>query len=304
MSKRVLSGERFADVGRGIELCYETFGDPADPPLLLIMGLGVQLIGWQDDFCQGLAARGFHVIRFDNRDAGLSTRIKGRPPTLLQIVTRRFHPKQYTLADMADDAAGLVRELDLGPVHLVGASLGGMVAQTVAARHPDAVRSLTSIMSTTGSRFKGQPRLDIYRYVLAQAPRGREAFVEHAAKLFAAIGSLGFPTDPEEVRERARRSFDRGTNPAGSGRQLAAILKSGDRTSELRGITAPTLVIHGSADKLVAPSGGRATARAIAGAELMEIEGMGHDLPRGVWPRVLAGIADHAHAADRALQAA
>ena len=149
--------ERFCDVGRGVTLCYETFGDPSDPPLLLVMGLGMQMVGWHEDFCAELAGRGFHVVRFDNRDAGRSTHFPVRAPTVRQLFARRFAPEQYTLADMAEDAAGLLRELDLAPAHVVGASMGGMIAQTLAARHPESVRSLVSIMSNTGSRFSGQP---------------------------------------------------------------------------------------------------------------------------------------------------
>ncbi len=282
--------EQFADVGRGITLCYETIGDPADPPLLLVMGLGMQMIAWRDGFCQMLAERGYHVIRFDNRDAGRSTSIDAPPPGIKELTTRRFDPRQYTLADMGDDTAGLLRELDLGPAHVVGASLGGMIAQTVTAQHPNSVRTLTSIMSTTGSRFKGQPRLGIYRYLLRAAPQERDAAIEHVARIFEAIGSPGFDTDLEAVRAQAGRAYDRGRDPAGTGRQLGAVLKSGDRTRELGAITAPTLAIHGSADPLIAPSGGLATAAAIPDAELMTVEGMGHDLPEGVWPRVVEAI--------------
>ncbi len=304
MSALEPSGERFVDVGDDFTLCYETFGAPSDPPLLLVMGLGMQMIAWHDDFCAGLAAEGYYVVRFDNRDSGRSTSGHGPPPSLQQLLTRRFGAHQYTLEDMADDAAGLLRELDLAPAHVVGASLGGMIGQSLAARHPDSVRTLTSIMSTTGNRFRGQPALGIYRHLLAQSPREREAFVEHVTKLFAVIGSPGFPTDPEEVRARAERSFDRGVNRAGTGRQMAAILKSGDRTRDLRRITAPTLVIHGSADRLVAASGGRATAAAIPGADLMVIEGMGHDLPSALWPRITGAVAERARRADCALQTA
>ena len=247
--------ERFADVGGGITLCYETFGDPAHPPVLLIMGLGMQLLGWDARFCQQLAERGFHVVRFDNRDAGLSTSVDAPVPGLRQLVTRRFDPRQYDLADMATDAAGLLRELDLAPAHVVGASLGGMVAQTMAARSPGTVRTLTSIMSTTGHRVKGQPALSRYRFLLRPAPREREAFLDHNVALWQAIGSKGFPVEELEVRERAGRAYDRARNPAGTGRQMAAVLKSGDRTREVRRVTAPTLVIHGSEDTLVKPVG-------------------------------------------------
>ncbi len=295
--------ERFAEAGNGITLCYETFGDPADPPLLLVMGLGMQMIAWPDDLCEELAGRRFHVVRFDNRDTGRSTLIDMRPPSLAQIATRRFAAEQYTLDDMAGDAAGLLAELDLAPAHVVGASLGGMVAQTLTARHPGSVRTLTSLMSTTGHRFKGQPELATLRVLLQRAPRGRDEFVEHFARVFELIGSPGFPRDMDELRDQAGRTYDRGTNPAGTGRQLAAVLKSGDRTKQVRTIRAPTLVVHGTEDRLVRPSGGRATADAITGAELMLVDGMGHDLPRAVWPRIVEAITDRARRFDRALAA-
>jgi pimeloyl-ACP methyl ester carboxylesterase len=286
--------EQFCDVGRRVTLCYETFGDPADPTALLVMGLGVQMIGWREDFCRELAGRGFHVVRFDNRDAGRSTHFPGRPPTAGQLVRRSFGPEQYTLEDMAEDTAGLLRELDLGPAHVIGVSMGGMIAQTLAVEHPEQVRTLTSIMSTTGSRFKGQPSLAIYRFLLKRAPRERDAYVEHTARIFKAIGSPGFDQDDSEIRDLAARSYDRDDDRNATGRQLGAILASGDRTRRLGKITAPTLVVHGDSDRLVSPSGGRATAKAIKGAELMVVEGMGHDLPRQVWPRVIDAVAAHA----------
>jgi pimeloyl-ACP methyl ester carboxylesterase len=296
--------EHQCDIGGGITLCYETFGDPGDPPLLLVMGLGMQMIGWHEDFCELLAQSGFHVVRFDNRDAGHSTHFRSRPPTQAQLLTRRVEPVAYRLEDMADDAAGLLRELELAPAHVVGASMGGMIAQTLAARHPESVRSLVSIMSTTGNRWKGQPKLGVLRYLLRQAPTEREAFVEHIARVFSAIGSPGYPADLDYVRERAGRSYDRDRDPAATGRQLAAIIASGDRTRDLRRIAAPTLVIHGAADRLVNKSGGRATARAIPGARLKLIDGMGHDLPRGAWPEIVGAIVEHARAADRTPQPA
>ncbi|HEY2162173.1 MAG TPA: alpha/beta hydrolase [Solirubrobacteraceae bacterium] len=295
--------EQFCDVGRGITLCYDTFGDPGNPPMLLIMGLATQMIAWPEEFCEGLADRGFYVIRFDNRDAGRSTNIEGRPPTPRQLLRRRIDPVLYTLSDMADDAAGLLRELDLSPAHIVGVSMGGMIAQTLAAEQPAAVRSLVSIMSTAGNRWRGQPAFGIYRFLLRRAPQEREAFVDYLATLFGAIGSPGFPRDEQRVRQIAALSYDRGHDPASSGRQLGAIVASGDRTEALRRITAPTLVIHGTRDKMVRPSGGRATARAIPNARLMMIEGLGHDLPADAWPRLIDAISDHAHAADSALVA-
>jgi pimeloyl-ACP methyl ester carboxylesterase len=199
---------------------------------------------------------------------------------------------------MAEDAAGLLAELDLSPAHVIGASMGGMIAQTLAARHPESVRSLVSIMSNTGSRIFGQPSLKSYTLLLRQAPSGRDAYIAHIDRLFAAIGSPGIPRDLEDVRVVAAVSYDRDHDPDGPSRQLAAILASGNRAAELRRITAPTLVIHGKADRLVAYSGGRATARLIPGAKLMSVEGMGHDLPRALWPRMIDAIAANAARAD------
>jgi pimeloyl-ACP methyl ester carboxylesterase len=292
--------EQFCDVGRGISLCYETFGEPSDPTALLIMGLGTQMVAWQEDFCNELAARGLHVVRFDNRDIGRSTHVSGRPPSTAELLLRSGRAARYTLADMADDSAALLTELDLAPAHVIGASMGGMIAQTLAARHPQAVRSLVSIMSNTGSRRSGQPSLRVYPIFLRRPPRGREALIAHMERLFAVIGSSGLPRDVDDIRAVAAASYERDHDPEGPGRQLAAIIASGNRTAELARIAAPTLVIHGSADPLVAPSGGRATARAIPGAELLMIEGMGHDLPRAAWPQLLDAIASHALRADSA----
>jgi pimeloyl-ACP methyl ester carboxylesterase len=290
--------EQFCDVGRGITLCYETFGDPSDPTGLLVMGLGTQMIAWHEDFCRQLADRGLHVVRFDNRDIGRSTHLSGAPPTIAQLLTRSRRAARYSLADMAEDAALLLERLSLGPAHVIGASMGGMIAQTLAARHPAAVRSLVSIMSNTGSLFSGQPSLRVYSTFLRTAPRQRDAFIEHMTGVFRAIGSPGELRDLDEIRELVAASYDRDHDPEGPGRQLAAILAAGNRTQELRGIDTPTLVIHGTADRLVGLSGGRATARAIRGARLMPVEGMGHDLPRALWPQLIEAIAKHALDAD------
>ncbi|MDX6587623.1 MAG: hypothetical protein QOI31_2096 [Solirubrobacterales bacterium] len=286
-------GEEFTDIGHGITLCHESFGDPSDEPVLLVMGLGTQMIAWREDFCEQLASRGFYVTRFDNRDVGRSTHVSGRPPTLGQMLTRRIPEDAYSLEDLADDAVRLANKLDLGPVHVVGASMGGMIAQVMAARHPDRVRSLVSIMSNTGSRWTGQPALSAYRLFLAEAPEERDAFIEHVRKLFAVVGSKGELYDEDYVLDVTARSYDRDHDPVGVGRQLGAVLKTGKRDAMLRTITAPTLVIHGTEDRLVRPSGGRATKRAIPGARLMEIENMGHDLPRGAWPQILDAIAEN-----------
>ncbi len=292
--------EQFAEVGNGITLCYETFGRPDDSPLLLIMGLGTQMIAWPEPFCQALAERGFYVIRYDNRDCGRSTWMHGRPPTVPELLRRRIEDPPYTLSDLSDDALGLLDVLGLPAAHIVGASMGGMIAQTLAIEHPEAVRSLVSIMSTTGNRRKGQPALSIYRFLLRAAPSEREAFTAHMLRVFDAIGSRGLPRDFDRLRATAELSFERGVNPAGTGRQLGAIIASGDRTSALRRLRVAALVIHGTRDPMVRVSGGRATAEAIPGAELLLIDGMGHDLPEGAWPRLTDAIAEHAEGAERA----
>lgn len=289
--------ERFCTVGE-LSLCYETFGAPEDPPLLLVMGLGTQMIAWREDFCRGLVERGFHVIRFDNRDIGRSSRVVGRAPSVAELALGRWVVAAYTLADMAADAAGLLDHLGIEAAHVVGASMGGMIAQTLAARRPERVRSLVSIMSHTGSRRTGQPSARVLPTFLRRPPTERDAMVAHIIRLFGMIGSTGFERDPDELRQIIESSLDRDDEPAGTGRQLAAIMASGNRTAELRRITAPTLVIHGAEDRLISPSGGRATARAIPGARLKLIPGMGHDLPRGAWPAVIDGIVETAQRAD------
>ena len=290
--------EQFCDVGRGITLCYEEFGDPTDTPMLLIMGLATQMIGWHEDFCKELAGRGFHVVRFDNRDIGRSTHLDSqRPPSNRELLRRRTPPGQYTLSDMAEDARGLMRELGIEPAHVVGVSMGGMIGQMLAAEHPEAVRSLTSMLSTTGNRWRGRPALSVYKYLLRRPPATREEVVERAAQIFGVIGTK-YEGAEQYIRERAGQSFDRGHDTSGAGRQLGAIIASGDRTQKLGQIEVPTLVIHGTDDKMIKPSGGRATAAAIPGAELMIIDGMGHDLARPFWPRLIEAISEHARAAD------
>jgi pimeloyl-ACP methyl ester carboxylesterase len=282
--------EQLIRVSDDIELCYETFGDPADPTALMIMGLATQMIAWPDELCEQLAGRGFHVVRFDNRDAGRSTHVKGRPPKLRELLLRSKKPARYRLSDMADDAAGLLRALDLAPAHVIGASMGGMIAQTLAARHPDLVLSLTSIMSNTGSVLTGRPGFAIYPLFLQRPSKGREAAIKRTMEVFETIGSRGLEKDMDLIRDMAERSYDRDHDAAAPGRQLAAIIASGNRTKEIRRIKAPTLVIHGDEDRMVGPSGGRATARAIPGAKILKIKGMGHDLPRAAWPQIVDAI--------------
>jgi pimeloyl-ACP methyl ester carboxylesterase len=290
--------------GSDVELCYETFGDPEAPAMLLTMGLATQMLGWHEDFCAELAERGFHVIRFDNRDVGRSQRMNGAVPSTLQLLRRDKRTASYTLEDMAGDAVGLLDHLGIDQAHVAGASMGGMIAQTIAARHPDRVLSLVSMMSNTGGRWSGQPSPRLYHVLLKPPPRDRERYMEHAVWVFSKIGSPDFERDEDDLRRIAGMSYDRGINPAGTSRQLAAIIASGDRTPLLRTITAPALVIHGAKDKLVPPSGARATARAIPGARLLLIEGMGHDIPRGAWPQMLDAIEQNAARAGAAAAAA
>ena len=294
--------EQFCTVGN-VELCYETFGEPGDPALLLIMGLGTQMIGWQEDFCRQLAGRGFFAIRYDNRDAGRSTHFDHvAPPKPTELALRRPKRLAYTLADMAEDGVGLLDQLGIHSAHVVGASMGGMIAQLAAARHPERVHSLVSIMSSTGSRWTGQPAPRVLPLLLGKPPIGKEAYVRRIERLFAVVGSPGFERDEQALRELAEVSYERGASSAGLARQMAAIIESGSRLADLRKIKAPTAVIHGTKDLLVRPSGGKATARAIPDARLLMIEGMGHDLPRGAWPRIIEAIESNAARAREAVR--
>ncbi len=296
-------GEQLVDVGRGITLCCETFGDPADPPLLLVMGLGMQMVHWPLGLIAQFVERGHHVVRFDNRDRGRSTHARMRPPTLTRLLTRRFGTDQYTLEDMALDTAGLIDALELDSAHVVGVSMGGMIAQTLAATRPRRVRSLVSIMSTTGSRRVGQPKPRVYPALLGTAPRERAGYVEHQLRILTAIGAPGDVLDTPEGRALVEGAYDRDPDVGATARQLAAILASGNRTRMLQAITAPTLVIHGDQDPLIPPSGGRATARAIPGARLMLVPGMGHGLPERLWPLLVDAIVEHVASAERSLRA-
>jgi pimeloyl-ACP methyl ester carboxylesterase len=292
--------ESFCRVG-DIDLCYETFGEPADPAMLLIMGLGTQMLGWHEDFCEQLAGRGFHVIRFDNRDIGRSTILRREGvPTTGQMLRRDKGAAAYSLVDMAADGVGLLDHLGIERAHVVGASMGGMIAQETASGWPDRVLSLCSIMSNTGARWSGQPAIALYSVLLRPAPTERSAAIKHALRVFSEIGSPGFERDELELREVIERSYERGHDRSGPARQLAAIIGSGNRTERLQRLRVPTVVIHGTKDRLVNPSGGRAVARAIPGAKLVEIDGMGHDLPRGAWPRIIDAIAANAARATRA----
>jgi pimeloyl-ACP methyl ester carboxylesterase len=279
-----LSEERFAS-SNGIEIAYQEVGDPDGEPLILVMGLATQMIAWDDELCEMLAERGFRVVRFDNRDIGRSTKLDGaHVPSRSDLVLRRRETAAYLLSDMAADTVGLMDHLGIESAHVAGISMGGMIGQTIAIEHPDRIRSLVSMCSTTGSRRVGQPTLKVFAFMLADAPRDRDAFIRRIQRTYELIGSPAYPTDEELLLHVAEASWERGHNPRGVLRQLHAIVASGDRTAALRKLDLPVTVIHGTRDTLIRPSGGRATARAIPGARMHLIEGMGHDLPRKLWP--------------------
>jgi pimeloyl-ACP methyl ester carboxylesterase len=295
------STDLFADLPGGIRIAHRLDGPPAGRPLLLIPGLGMSLLGWHDEFIDALGARGYRVLRMDNRDIGASTHLRdAKPPDMMAVLRGDTSSASYTLDDMADDAAGLLAALGWGSAHVLGVSMGGMIAQQLAVRHPALVRSLTSVMSTTGEAAVSQPTPEAGAALFAPPAPDREAYADQAARTFKVIGSPGFAFDEQWVRARALLSYDRAYDPTGVGRQLLAVYASGDRTEGLRGITAPTLVFHGVADPLVRIGGGRATAAAIPGARLVEVDGMGHDLPREVWPRLLDAL-DEVTAAGEAV---
>jgi len=288
--------EERVNVG-AVELAYESIGDPADPALLLVMGLGMQLIHWDLELCEGLAERGFHVIRFDNRDAGLSTKIDAPVPNVTRAMAGFPVHAPYLLVDMADDSFGLLDKLGIERAHVVGVSMGGMIAQTMAIRRPDRVLSLGSMLSTTGDRRVGTPKLRMWSVLMRRAPHERDAYIEYFVRVFRMIGSPSYPVDEPRLREQAAATYDRCHHPAGTARQLAAILASGSRTAALRGLDVPTVVIHGKDDPLVPFRAGVATARAIPGAELVALPGMGHNLPRELWPRLTDALTKNAERA-------
>ena len=277
-----------------IELAYETFGDPANPPLVLVMGLATQMLGWPDEFCMRLADAGLYVVRFDNRDIGLSTHMhEAGQPDLSPYFEGKPVESAYVLADMADDTAALLDGLGLDKVHIVGASMGGMIVQEVAMRHPQRLHTLTSIMSTPSPTI-GAPTAEAGAILFSPPATSEDEAVERAIATYTVIGSPGFDLDIDALTERARESYRRAHDPAGVARQLAAIWASGDRTEGLREVDVPTLVIHGEGDPLVQIEGGRATAEAVPGARLVTYAGMGHDFPRELWPEIVDEITKHA----------
>lgn len=286
----------------GIELAYEAFGDPADPPILLVMGLGAQMLAWPEEFCEQLAAAGHHVVRFDNRDVGLSTHHdEVPPPRLVRDVLLRRRTPPYRIEDLADDALALLGALGIDRAHVVGASMGGFIAQTMALRQPERLRSLTLIMTSTGSRRVGRARLKVLALLLrAKVAGDREEAIASSIAAFRAIGSAGYTFDEDRHRDLAGRTYDRAYDPAGRLRQMWAIGVQPDRTRALERVEVPTLVVHGLDDPLVGVSGGLAVARAIPTATFVGFPGMGHDLPRALWPELIDHIVTLATAADRA----
>ncbi len=287
------------------DICYETFGQRTDPAVLLIQGLGVQMLGWDEEFCSLLAGRGFFVVRFDNRDVGLSTCFNEANFDLSNAIGRALAGEKievpYSLMDMASDAMGLMDHLGIERAHLVGVSMGGMIAQTLAAEYPERVSSLTSIMSSTGSRAVGQPTPEAVQVLFERPPEDRAAAIEASVRAQKVLGGTT-RLDEERARLKAGAAFDRSFNPDGTGRQLAAIYAAGNRTDHVSGISAPALVIHGAQDPLIDVSGGRHTAEVIPGARLVIIDEMGHDLPPSLWDRLIDEISAHIRAAEATIE--
>jgi len=281
-TKPIPSEEQVAPLPTGVDICFQTFGDPGGEPLLLVMGLGGPMTWWDPGFCQLLADRGFFVIRYDNRDTGRSSRVSGRI-NRRKIVASFAGMKAktpYSMQDLADDGFALLEHLDVDAAHVVGISMGGMIVQTMALSQPKRVLSMTSIMSTTGRRTVGWQDPRLLPMLLAPRDGSREQYVETSARLWRLIGSPHYPDTTESIRDRAGETWDRGISRAGVARQMGAILTQPDRSRALRSLRVPTLVIHGTQDKMVHVSGGRATSQAIAGSELLLVPGMGHDVPR------------------------
>ena len=287
------SEERFADLGE-VKLCYQEMGDPEGQPMVLVMGLGTQMIAWEDGFCELLAREGFRVVRFDNRDIGHSTVLDGPPPGRIAMLGGLPRKLAYTLEDMADDLTGLIEQLELEDAHVVGASMGGMIAQVAGYRRPERVRSLGLIMTGAGKRVASLPRMRALGTLMREAPGERDRYADHIVKVFKTIGGPGFPGQEERIRAHALAAHDRGNSRAGVARQLHAVTASGDRSRKLRGVRAPTVVIHGTDDPLVRPAAGKSVARAIPNARLVMIPGMGHDLPPEVWPLVAGELVANA----------
>lgn len=278
----------------GIQIEYDTFGDGSSPALLLVMGAGGQMILWDAEFCEALAKRGHFVIRFDNRDVGLSTKFEeaGIPDMMAAMRGEPVRPP-YSLEDMADDAVGLLDALRIEKAHICGASMGGMIAQVISYRHPERVLSLTSIMSSTGNPELPQIKPDVLAAVFQPVPEEREACIEHMVNMWRTLWSPGFPFDEKRLQKMMAESYDRSYYPQGMVRHSAAVFAHGYRKSSIASIKAPTLVIHGDRDPLMSVEGGKETAQLIPGAKLLIIEGMGHDMPKGAWPKIIDAISNH-----------
>jgi pimeloyl-ACP methyl ester carboxylesterase len=282
----------------GIEIEYETFGDAGAPPLLLIMGLGAQMLSWDEEFCTRLAARGFHVIRYDNRDCGLSTKLESAGvPDIMAALSGDPKPA-YSLDDLADDAAGLLDALGIDKAHIVGASMGGFIAQLVAINHPERVLSLTSIMSGPGGADAVPPEPEGAAVLMTVPPPARAEQIAHGLWIRRVLHGPGDPFDEKAETRRVERAYDRSYYPVGTGRQLVAILAAHSRMEKLGQVKRPTLVIHGIDDVLVPVENGRRVAAAVPGARLIEFEGMGHNLPERVWPQVFDAIEELAREAS------
>jgi pimeloyl-ACP methyl ester carboxylesterase len=273
----------------GIDIEYVTHGDAGDPALLLVMGLGAQLITWPDGFVQRLVDCGFHVIRYDNRDSGLSTKFDGTPD-IVALFSGDVSSAPYMIEDMADDGAALLSELGIERAHVVGASMGGMIVQAMVIRHAAQFLSACSIMSTTGDRTVGQPTGEAMAALMRPMAQSRDEAIAASLEASRVIGSPAYPANEDELVERAAAAYDRSYSPYGTARQLAAILASPDRTDGLRRVEMPFLVVHGEADPLVTLSGGQATAAAVPDAKLMVLPGMGHDLPDALWPVIIDAV--------------
>jgi len=286
----------------GIQIEYGTFGEPSSQPLLLIIGLAGQLIFWDEQLCWQLAESGHYVIRFDNRDVGLSSKIDeaGEPEVMKAVealmLGQEINPP-YTIEDMADDAVGLLDALFIEKAHICGMSMGGMIAKSFAIRYPERVLSLTPIYRPTGNPDLPQHKPEIMEVLLTPPPEEREPCIEHTLKVFRTIAGPGFPFDEEYHRKMAAQAYDRAFYPQGVSRQLMAIMAQSNRKPALASVSVPTLVIHGADDPLVPVEGGKDTVEAVPGAELIIIDGMGHDLPsgKGAWPQIVDAIADHTH---------
>jgi len=288
----VRSGEQVAHLPSGIDLCYETFGKPSDPAVLLIMGLGGPMGWWDHELCAGLADRGYFVIRYDNRDTGRSTKLREHRVRKGDVVKAiaGLTKAPYAISDLADDAVALLDHLGIDSAHVAGVSMGGMIAQTIAIEHPERIRSLTSIMSSTGRRTVGWQHPKLIPGLLGSNGSGRDGYLASSQAGWKRISSPAYPTETTRMLNRAAETYDRGWSGGGVLRHMLAVLTQPDRTNDLKNVTIPTTVVHGLSDPLVHKSGGRATAKAIPGAELIEIGGMGHDIPVQLWPTFIDAI--------------